>query len=72
MKAYNLTRYMIYQTIKNDPSFPALDIGPKKNYRIDLYKFEEWLARRSAITGNNNDVPTGKDLLKECGYAKYQ
>lgn len=43
MEKYNLSRYMIYNTIKTDESFPVVDLGPKKNYRIDLNGFEMWL-----------------------------
>jgi hypothetical protein len=71
IRDYGLSRYMIYNTIKNDPSFPALNVGPKKNFRIDPNRFVEWLSRRTA-TATSSAIPTGSDLLKEMGYAKYQ
>lgn len=63
MEKYNLSRYMIYHTIKHDPSFPVRNIGPRKNYRIDLSLFEEWLCRRAATTSYGDEVPTSKELL---------
>ena len=69
---YGLTKYIVYQTIKIDPSFPALNLGPKKKFMIDVERFTEWLSRRTAFTTNNTGVPTGSDLLKELRYGKYQ
>ncbi len=68
MAQYNISRYVIYESIKNDPSFPVINLGPKKNYRINKVRLEEWLYRRD----KSNEIapfsiPTGDDLLKGIG-----
>ena len=68
MEQFNLTKYMIYQAIKHDPSFPCVNLGPVKNYRIDLYRFEEWFNRRILTTNFSVEIPTSKELLEyNCG-----
>ncbi len=44
--AYNLSKYTIYGLIKSDPTFPCLNIGPKKNYRIPLDLLNAWIQQR--------------------------
>ncbi len=65
IEKYGLSSYMIYYSIKHDSSFPVTNIGPKKNYRIDEDKFEEWFNRKTYTTAYGNEVPTGDDLFKE-------
>ena len=68
MAQYNLSRYVIYEAIKSDPSFPVINLGPKKNYRINKIKFEEWLFRRSKSSEIMPfSIPSGDDLLKDIG-----
>ncbi|MBF0315501.1 MAG: hypothetical protein HQK52_18915 [Oligoflexia bacterium] len=69
LKDYKLSKYIVYSAIKTDPSFPAINLGPKKNYRIDASKFEEWLLRRS-INTNHSKIPTAKDLLMEFAHER--
>ncbi len=45
-KTYNLSRYTIYTLIKTDSTFPCLNIGLKKNYRIPSQLLEAWLDQR--------------------------
>jgi excisionase family DNA binding protein len=45
-RSYNLSKYTIYCLIKSDPTFPAVNIGPKKNYRIQADLFKTWLEQR--------------------------
>lgn len=45
-KAYKLSRYTIYTLIKSDPTFPCLNIGPKKNYRIPSDLLKTWFEQR--------------------------
>lgn len=71
IKEYGFSRYMIYYMIKNDSSFPVFNVGPKKNFKIDFNKFVEWLSRRT-VSATTSAIPTGNDLLKGMGYAKYQ
>ena len=66
MNRYQLTKHVIYEAIKHDPTFPAINLGPKKNYRIDENDLVLWLKRkRHAPTDAPLHVPTGDDLLKE-------
>ena len=65
MDKFGLSRYMIYKTIQNDPSFPVINIGPKKNYRVYLNLFEEWFNRRANTTVSGDEVPTANELIKE-------
>jgi predicted DNA-binding transcriptional regulator AlpA len=68
MAEYNLSRYVIYQSIKIDPSFPVINIGPKKNYRINRVRLEEWLYRRDKSREIAPfAIPTGDQLLKDIG-----
>ena len=66
---YKLSSYMIYESIKNDPSFPAINLGPTKNYRIDESLLNEWIRKRSINTGMKNEIPTAQELLQgvKCG-----
>ncbi len=43
---YSLSKYTIYNLIKSDPTFPAVNIGPRKNYRIQSDLFKIWLDQR--------------------------
>ena len=70
IRDFGLSKYMIYKTIEIDSSFPYLNIGPKKNYRIDLTKFIEWLSRRKFLA-TTTAIPTGQDLLKDMKNAKH-
>lgn len=45
-RSFSLSKYTIYCLIKSDPTFPAVNIGPKKNYRIQMDLFKNWLEQR--------------------------
>jgi hypothetical protein len=70
IKDFGLSKYMIYKTIKIDSSFPARNIGPKKNFRIDLNEFIDWFSRRTTLA-TTTAIPTGEDLLKDMKNAKH-
>lgn len=68
MNQYNLSRNVIYESIKRDPSFPVINLRPKKNYRINKVRLEEWLYRRDKSSEIAPfSIPTGDDLLKGIG-----
>ena len=45
-EAYRLSYYTLYGLIKSDPTFPCINIGPKKNYRNQRDLFAHWLKER--------------------------
>ena len=45
-REHKISKYTIYTLIKTDPTFPAINIGPKKNYRIQMDLFRSWLEQR--------------------------
>ncbi len=45
-RVYRLTKYTIYTLIKTDPTFPCINIGPRKNYRIPSDRFNAWLEQK--------------------------
>ncbi len=62
---FKMSTYAIYSLIKTDPTFPCLNIGPKKNYRIPSDLLKSWLEQRfkeRQYAGLN--VPTADQLLK--------
>jgi integrase len=48
-RAFNVSYWAIYRAIKNDSSFPIINIGPTKNYRIRASDFMVWLKSRSNV-----------------------
>ncbi len=61
---YPLTRWAIYQAIKNDPVFPFINIEPVKNYRINEPKLKIWLLRSQGRTSSNVAIPSALELLE--------
>ena len=62
---YPFTRYAVYELIKNDPTFPFINVGPKKNYRVMPGLLEEWLKFRLEQRNYRRfTIPTPEDLLK--------
>ncbi len=45
-RAFNVSNWTIYKAIKRDQTFPILNVGPKKNYRILPSDFRSWLAKK--------------------------
>ena len=45
-RAFNVSTWTVYKAIKNDRTFPIINVGPKKNYRILPSDFRNWLAAR--------------------------
>jgi predicted DNA-binding transcriptional regulator AlpA len=64
IKRFNLTRHSIYQAIQSDKSFPVINIGPKKNYRIIMNELSKWISDRANSKKEIKIIPTGSDLLK--------
>ncbi len=64
-REYNLSKYSIYSLIKNDPTFPCINIGPRKNYRIPYGLFMGWLEQRLKERHYYEfKVPTAEQLYK--------
>lgn len=60
----NLSKYAIYELIRSDPTFPAINIGPKKNYRIQPTLLEEWFKQKSRDERNFRfNIPSTSELL---------
>src|SRR5689334_8878652 len=64
-ETYNLSYYTLYGLIKTDPSFPCLNIGPKKNYRIQRDLFAQWLKDKfNQRQQKSFEIPTTEELLQ--------
>lgn len=66
IKDFKVSRYVVYTAIKTDPTFPVLNLGPKKNFRIDPFMFRRWLARKRPSI-EDKQIPTGEELLEDIG-----
>lgn len=65
---YDLSNWMLYSNIAQEPTFPAINLGPKRNYRIYEGKLKDWLTRRPAGSKTKNRfVPSAEDILQELG-----
>lgn len=65
MRLYGLKLSAIYGLIRSDSSFPAVNVGLKKKYMIDLNGFNKWLeARNEKQKKARSSEPTSQDLLK--------
>lgn len=64
-RLYSLKLSAVYGLIHTDSTFPAVNVGLKKKYMIDLNDFNKWLEARSvkAKQARSNE-PTSQDLLK--------
>lgn len=63
-REHNISKYSVYTLIKNDPTFPCVNIGPKKNYRIPSDQFKTWLEQRIKERHYYDfKVPTGDQLF---------
>ncbi len=61
---YGISQWLIYHHIKNDPTFPFLNVGIKKKLLIELKVFEEWLALRTRKQVQQEfNLPTAQELL---------
>lgn len=61
-KKYKFTHYFFYESIKKNPNFPFVNLGPYKNYRISTEHFEEYLKEKMK---NITQIPTYQELLKK-------
>lgn len=52
-RRYGLSLIAVYGLIKTDSSFPAVNVGLRKKYMIDLNKFNQWLDQRAISTKND-------------------
>lgn len=65
---FGLSQWCLYQAIKLDPSFPVVNVGPVKNYRIPEGRLRYWLQKRpTQVAKKGVFIPTGSDLLEEVG-----
>lgn len=64
-RIYKLSKDTLYTLIKTDPTFPCLNIGPRKNYRIPADQFKAWLDQRIKERHYFNfKVPTADQLFR--------
>lgn len=49
-KMFNVSQWSIYEAIRTDPTFPFLNLGPKKNYRINPKEYKKWSEGKSKST----------------------
>lgn len=49
-KMFNVSQWSIYEDIRTDPTFPFLNLGPKKNYRINPKEYKKWSKGKSKST----------------------
>ena len=62
---YPFSKFAIYELIRTDPTFPVINIGPKKNYRILPQLLEQWLkVRMEGRLYYEFKVPTADQLYK--------
>lgn len=61
---FGLSKYVIYSSIKIDPTFPAINIGPKKNYKIYEDELKVWLLRKKEIHSLQINIPTTQEIIK--------
>ena len=65
---YGLSYWMIYNNIAHEPTFPAINLGPKRNYRIYEGGHKDLLTRRPASAKTKNRfVPSADDILEDLG-----
>ncbi len=61
---YAVSNWVIYQHIKNDPTFPYLNVGLKKKYIIDRVDLGKWMNERTKREKKNEmRIPTAEELL---------
>lgn len=64
-KMFGISQWLIYGHIKNDPTFPYVNVGMKKKLLIDLAKFEEWIFKRSKKGVELNfNLPSAQELME--------
>jgi hypothetical protein len=65
---YQLTQWAVYENIKTEPTFPVINLGPRKNYRLYEGGLKNWLNRHPAKKRRDATfVPTADDILEELG-----
>jgi hypothetical protein len=65
-KLFGISPSCIYESIRIDPTFPYINLGPRKNYRINPDHFEKWLHKQSRYKSPLKlSIPTALELLKE-------
>lgn len=60
-KIYGISQWAIYQHIKNDPSFPHINIGAKKRFLIGLEQFNQWMEKK----GKHPPLFDSRQLLED-------
>jgi predicted DNA-binding transcriptional regulator AlpA len=62
---YDLSKFAIYEHIKTDPSFPAINIGPYKNYRLNEALLKAWIDQRLHFKPNDSFIKDVDVLLNK-------
>lgn len=64
-KMYGISQWLIYGHVKNDPTFPYVNVGMKKKLLIDIKQFERWIHKRTKRQVEENfNLPTAQELLE--------
>ncbi len=62
---YGISTWLIYHHIKTDPTFPAVNIGLKKRFLIDIIKLESWLNEKTkTFNQSEHRLPSVAQLLE--------
>ncbi len=65
IQAFGLSRYTVYTLIRTDPSFPCVNVGPRKNYRIQKNLLIDWFALRLEQRKNLSfQIPSFHELMQ--------
>ncbi|MBF0366480.1 MAG: helix-turn-helix domain-containing protein [Oligoflexia bacterium] len=63
---FGLSRYSIYELIRSNPTFPYINIGPKKNYRIHSEELEVWLSKRTRYRSSSKlTIPSVEEVVSK-------
>ncbi|OFZ18976.1 MAG: hypothetical protein A2X94_13590 [Bdellovibrionales bacterium GWB1_55_8] len=62
---FSVSEWSLYEAIRTDPTFPVINLGPKKNYRIDPRQYGLWLREKSRRAQlKQTRIPTAAELLR--------
>ncbi len=62
---YQISKSSLYELIKSDPKFPAVNMGVKKRFFINPKEFESWFRKRSEDKlCRTLRIPTVEDLRR--------
>lgn len=62
---YDLSLWSIYNNIHTDPTYPVVNLGPKRNYRLFKGRLERWLLNRPTEAATRRRfVPDADEILE--------